>query len=199
MNTKVTPLPAIGEAFAGGFYAGKIQVGGLIYALIVSPAAGDFAGTWGEYGTDLSGAVSCFDGYANTVALAAARSDIAIQVQALAIDGHTDWYIPSRDELEILYRAFKPTENENECSFRDGDNASSIPGNYPYTANNPSQTAIDAFCDDGTHALRPAYYWSSTQYSPSYAFVQGFENGDQCGSGKDNEHRVRAVRRASAI
>jgi hypothetical protein len=38
------------------------------------------------------------------------------------------------------------------------------------------------------------YYWSSTQYSRYYAFVQYFENGDSLWGGKDNGHRVRACR-----
>lgn len=39
------------------------------------------------------------------------------------------------------------------------------------------------------------WYWTSTQASRSFAFVQGFEYGDSDWYGKDDEHRVRAVRR----
>jgi hypothetical protein len=38
-------------------------------------------------------------------------------------------------------------------------------------------------------------YWSSTQYSPYYAWCQGFSDGGQYGTGKSNELRARAVRR----
>lgn len=39
------------------------------------------------------------------------------------------------------------------------------------------------------------YYWSSTQRSAYGAFLQSFGDGNQHGSGKDNERRVRPVRR----
>jgi hypothetical protein len=39
------------------------------------------------------------------------------------------------------------------------------------------------------------YYWTSTQNSRGSAFVQGFEYGISNWFGKDDEHRVRAVRR----
>ena len=39
------------------------------------------------------------------------------------------------------------------------------------------------------------WHWSSTQDAGYYAFVQSFENGDSNWHGKDNDYRVRAVRR----
>lgn len=41
------------------------------------------------------------------------------------------------------------------------------------------------------------YYWTSTQYSRDYAFVQDFEVGYSGWDGKDDGHRVRAFRRIS--
>ena len=41
------------------------------------------------------------------------------------------------------------------------------------------------------------WYWTSTQGSRDYAFVQDFEYGKSFWSGKDYERRVRAVRRIS--
>jgi len=38
------------------------------------------------------------------------------------------------------------------------------------------------------------YYWSSTEYSTSSAWLQFFSNGNQAGSGKDNTSYVRAIR-----
>ena len=46
---------------------------------------------------------------------------------------------------------------------------------------------------------KSGWYWSSTQGSPSYAFVQDFEGGCQDIIFKDGEHRVRAVRRVLVI
>jgi hypothetical protein len=42
---------------------------------------------------------------------------------------------------------------------------------------------------------KQGWYWSSTQYSPSLAWVQDFECGYSCVSIKDNELRAVAVRR----
>lgn len=39
------------------------------------------------------------------------------------------------------------------------------------------------------------WYWSSTQYSACYAWLQGFDGGYQGYAGKDNAGRARAVRR----
>ena len=44
------------------------------------------------------------------------------------------------------------------------------------------------------HFSKDDWYWSSTQGSRSYAFVQGFEGGSSDWSGKGSEHRVRAFR-----
>ncbi len=38
------------------------------------------------------------------------------------------------------------------------------------------------------------WYWTSTQFSRSLAFAQGFEYGNSGWDGKDNEHRARAFR-----
>lgn len=43
-----------------------------------------------------------------------------------------------------------------------------------------------------------AWYWSSTQYSPDYAWVQYFCDGGQTNAHKDVEYRARAVRRVLA-
>jgi len=41
---------------------------------------------------------------------------------------------------------------------------------------------------------KSGWYWTSTQYSRSYAFVQAFENGHSIWTSKDFERRVRAFR-----
>lgn len=45
------------------------------------------------------------------------------------------------------------------------------------------------------NAFASDWYWSSTQYSPLYAWVQDFCGGLQYGGHKDGESRARAVRR----
>lgn len=116
--------PAIGTALAGGFYAGRIRTATLAYDLIVAPRALELAAKrWNTTLKAVTGAGSFFDGAANTRAMAEAGSRLAKSILALSHEGHDDWYLPARDELELLYRAFKPTGNTNWC-WR-GDNPSS--------------------------------------------------------------------------
>lgn len=190
-------LPAIGAAFEGGFFAGLFTLNGETYGLVVAPKAqGELEeARWGNYGNDLQGAISFNDGQANTRAMAEAEPDLARWMLALEINGFADWYLPSRDELEICYRNLKPTEQHNYCSFRDGENPSTTPVSYPYTATNPVQTQAAPFADGGEEAFAPRWYWASTQYSPSNAWIQYFVGGIQLNAHEDYEYRARAVRR----
>ena len=131
MNAIVKNLDVPTEAgtpFGGGFYAGRIAFNGDIYATIVSPKNGGEHGpvVWLPNYTEIAGAGSFFDGLANTKAMADAGSDLAKWALALNLGGETDWYLPSRDELELLYRHFKPTDDENYV-YRNGDNPTSCP------------------------------------------------------------------------
>jgi hypothetical protein len=189
-------LPAIGAALAGGFYAGLLTIDGQLSALIVAPKdSGETEGKWNDRNTRVAGACSFFDGHANTVAMAEAGSAIAKWAQALSIGGHTDWHVPARDQLELLYRHFKPTEADNWC-FR-GDNPSSVPVGYAYDVQTPARTSVDTFVKGAAEAFSDDdWYWSSTQYAgyESCAWSQSFGYGLQDTYRKSYEGRVRAVR-----
>jgi hypothetical protein len=191
-----TTVPSVpGTPFHGGFYAGRIRIGEALFALIVAPKAeGEANLKWHPKYPDVAGAKSRNDGLANTIAMSEAGSPLGKWAQALAIAGFTDWYVPSRDELELLYRHFKPTDDENN-SFKDGNNPSSDPVGAEYTEAAPAQTEISAFRASGEQAFEARWYWSSTQYSPDLAWDQGFGDGLQSYYGKDGQARARAVRR----
>ena len=197
-----TTTPAIiapearGTPFEGGFYGGKIKIGLAICAIVWAPRAeGEITGNWLDTCTDVPGATSCYDSMANTQAMAAAGSPIAQKALEANIGGFTDWCIPARDVLEMGYRYLKPTTQENYCSFRDGDNASSIPAGYPYAAESPAQTTAEDFQAGNSEAFETdCYYFSSTQDGENYAFSQHFYYGYQGISNKDYERRCRFVR-----
>lgn len=187
--------PTLGVAYEGGFYGGKIKIGLAIFAIVWAPKAeGEITGKWMDTYKSVPGATSCFDSMANTKAMAEAGSPIAVKALAAEIGGHKDWCIPARDVLEMGYRFLKPTTEENYCSFRDGDNASSIPAGYPYTEQDPAQTTVEAFQAGNDEAFDDVWYASSTQSSVYDAFNQGFGDGTQLTSSNSYERRCRFVR-----
>jgi hypothetical protein len=112
MERRTPTLPTFGEIVPGtGGRLGAIMRGALVdgvrqsdYAVIVPEAKAANLGNmpWGEYGKDVAGAASLTDGMANTIAMAGAGSAAALKVRELEIEGHRDFYIPSRGEMWAL-------------------------------------------------------------------------------------------------
>lgn len=192
----------------GGYYVGKIDVNGVIYALILSPKEkGESPVTlkWKTSRTATTGALSKNDGLLNTQTLINAGGPAhpaANFCHNLVIDGHDDWYLPSMDELEMCYRAFKPNSTSNDLSGsfsnngKAGYNPSSVPIGGVYTATNPEQTIYTDFQLGGIEAFSTVYYWTSTSYDSSRSRGQSLSNGFQTIIFKDSTTiRTRAVRR----
>lgn len=190
--------PVLAVPFGGGFFVGRMRVDGEVYGLIVAPKAnGETEMVWSDNYKSVSGALSWHDGLANTQAMAAAGSGLAKWALGLEIAGHSDWYIPAQDELEVMYRALKPTTSGNSLYARSGTNLSVFEPTYPYTADSPSQTLSGDFKEGGAEAFEDEWYWSSTQHSGNshYAWNQDVSDGSQNGNHKDGCFRARAVRR----
>ena len=106
---KVAAPPAIGEYWAGqgGEFAGLVRGrdGAPDYHLILAtdPKAIFTKRAIGTYGTDVTCATSDHDGLANTRAYAAAGSELCREILAMEIDGHSDFYLPSRVESRLLW------------------------------------------------------------------------------------------------
>lgn len=194
---KKDALPIIGTPMPGGFFTGAIMFNGQRRAIITaSKKLGEFKGVWHPDYADVIGAKSFVDGLANTLAMAEADCPIAKQALALEIDGLKDFFIPSQDMLELQYRAFKPTRDQNSQYARSGINVSALPPTYPYTLDFPTQTALATFQEGDDEAFEAEWYWSSTQHADysDYAWCQGFSSGTQTSDIKDYELLVRAVR-----
>ncbi len=173
-----------GAVLGGGFVTGRIFVDRKPFLIVTAPKAeAALKGRWNKNLKPVTGARSFFDGLANTRAMAEAGSEIAKKVLALTIGGHT---------------AFKPTTDENWV-YRNGDNPSSDPPGYPYTATFPAQTAIEAFRRDGAEAFEAAWHATSTQYGgdADCAWIQDFDDGYQDSGPKGSECYVRPVRRVA--
>ncbi len=192
-------LPIIGTAIGGGFYAGRIRIADQVFALIVSPKAeGEHQPTvWIPKTKDVPGAKSYNDGLTNTRAMAEAGSNLAKWVLGLEIGGENDWYLPSQDELEIIYRNLKPAPDKNSCYSRSGINQSAFDPTSHYTPDLPNQMRAESFQNGGAEAFYADWYWSSTQHvsGSGCAWCQLFGFGTQGYHGTRDKLRARAVRR----
>jgi len=167
-----TKIPAIGEPFGGGFFAGLYYENGIRHALIVAPKAEGQAGSlkWGERGE--TGARSLIDGLANTRALGDDHP-AAKFCRDLRIGGFDDWHLPAIDQMSVLRANLTPEDDHV-----------------------PAQTTAEAFKEGGTEAFDISeWYWTSTEWSGGYAWVQDFSYGYQTTSVKDWSLRVRAIRK----
>lgn len=192
-------LPIIGTSMGGGFYAGRIRINGQLFALIVAPKAEGQRkpGPWIDGHKEVPAALSYNDGMANTNAMAEAGSELAKWARGLRIADCDDWYLPSFDELEVIYRNLKPTTRENDCYARSGINLNAAEPTAPYTPGFPLQTAAELFQEAAPEAFDPNLYWSSTQHvsASGCAWGQYFDDGYQDCSLTGTRDRARAVRR----
>jgi hypothetical protein len=121
------------------------------------------------------------DGSANTTAMQpiACTSGAGVEARAYTGGGFTDWFLPSRDELNAM------------CNYSRSPTAPAAPSDACYgsvgTSQNGSFAAGDyGFAFDG--------YWSSSQGDEVLAKQQNFGNGDAGGGYKSATLRVRPIR-----
>jgi hypothetical protein len=134
------------------------------------------------------------------------------------INAYIDWYIPARDELELIWRNLKPITNNNatvrpsatvdyvrdantdDTGFEpNGENKHSDPVGVGYTSMVPAQTSVLAFRTGGAEFMENATYWSSSEFSSTNAWYQYFSTsnpGNQINLNKSYSYRARAVRRS---
>jgi hypothetical protein len=208
MPLGITP----GMPLNGGYFAGYISHtadGSPTHALIVAPRATGATGTgytlttnlaWKTAATTTSGTTSEFDGVANTAAMVIAG--IADHPAAefcvnLSIGGFTDWYLPSRAELNIAYFNLKPSTAVQETGK--GANIYAVPQrNSGWTPSYPTQTTVTAF---NTSAERFEFstslgiHWSSREDGPANSSYLRLDNGTDFGTTKTTLFKVRAFRR----
>ena len=206
-----TPEPAaIGEAYGGGFYAGRIKDGNKVYNLIVSPKASGQASTI-RYKVsqtanptpalaknDVNGLIAQNDALTNGTP---ADYPAFLFADGLSIGGFSDWYVPSRYELEILYRNFKPTTQSNAVYGTNGANPYSVPPASANTSGDPAQTSVAAFQAGGAEAFpTDNNHWAATEAAAdTRVWRSAFANGDHDGDNlKDTAMYVRTIRREFA-
>lgn len=215
LSKRVTEIPTVpGIPFQGGYYVGRVTTDSRtkLYALIVAPKwSGETTSQiqWSTTSDNLPTAVSLDDGWLNTEAMMQAGPSLypsASFCRSLVIDGYDDWYLPSINEIELLYRFFKPSTALNNISpvgkpnkQVNGYNPTSEPIGMQYTQTDPAMTTVTEFIPPNSQAfsLTPSgLYWSSTQApTAAAAWRTDFTNGNQVTGPKSTLNFVRAVRR----
>ena len=210
-------IPAvIGEPWGGGYFAGYISHtadGNPTHALIVAPRLEGATGTgytlannlaWKTANTTTAGTGSFFDGAANTAAMVTAGladHPAANFCVGLNIGSFTDWYLPSRLELDIAYFNLKPTVELNATStslgVTSGVNNYSVPNRLSgWSSSNPTMATIGDFESAGAQGFVAGSHVSSTETASTQYVRYLMNNGQQLpNAGKTSPNLVRAFRR----
>ena len=193
------PPTTIGQAYAGGFYAGQIGVSSVAtHYLVVGPVSSAVSTLqWKILNTSTTGTSSYVDGPANSAAMNDITHPAAQFCEGLNIGGFSDWYMPAMNELEVCYYNLKPTTSSNYTSS--GINANAVPARASnYTAGTPAQTSAADFQVTGAEDFIAQVYWSSTEFSSTNAWNQYFGIGRQYSNyTKTTYTKVRAIRRVA--
>lgn len=185
------------DTLTGNIIAADDYQTGLRYALIVSdksleggrgasPASGLPTGDLRWDALDRTGEAGCFTRWNGLDAtnVIITKNDTSYEVHdfieavrsqypAATTPGGSEWYLPAMDELELLYRNFKPNNADNFTGDRSyafpgtqvvGTNPSSDPNGIPYenSPRIPGVTFLDLFKEGNAQAVDLARYWSTT-------------------------------------
>jgi len=203
-SNSITPVMQVGDAYAGGFYAGQISTAGnsiADYNLVVGPisSAENSSKQWKTSNTTTAGTSSVIDGPANSTAMNDASHPAAQFCEAVTVGGFSDWYMPAQNELEVCYYNLKPTTTANNTSYGLNPNAVPSRASTYYTSGTPPRTSSVTFQSGGAQAFASIapYYWNSTETSSTRGGMQFFNVGRQGNYLKTYSYSVRAIRRVA--
>lgn len=184
----------VGEAWQGGYYAGRITVDGQSFALVVAPLATGY--TTGlalntAAGVTTSG-FSRWDGASNMALMSGTAWPAAQWARGLNIGGFTDWHLPAEDQLDICYRAFRPVNPPN-TSY--GTNPSMDPPKGNYTSTDPAETTAVGFRTGESEAFEANFYGAASQgTTTNNYYIINFNGGTRTSVATNSARNWRAVR-----
>ncbi len=109
-------LIALGMPRHGGIFIGNFFLGAEPFELIRAPKAeGEIVLPWGNSRKMVEGALSVYDGLANTRAMAEAASKLGQWALDLRIGGFDDWYLPSRGEALLAFAVNQELPDAERC------------------------------------------------------------------------------------
>ena len=98
------PPPALGCAYEGGYYMGAVASPANYYIIVAPNATGCARCRWKTTINAAPNTGSCTDGYANTRnGMTSAIYPAGNWTATRSIGGFSDWYMPARNELNLLY------------------------------------------------------------------------------------------------
>ena len=167
LYVKWTPLYALRDTGPAGGLIFYVKEGGYSDGWMYLEAApsdqdyaGDYTPEWGCSGTLIDGAdgTAVGTGEQNTIDILAGCATVGIAADIcanLSLGGYSDWFLPSKDELNLMYTNLKVA---------------------------------------GVGDFANSNYWSSSEFSATFAWPQDFNGGNQTINTKDCSGWVRAVR-----
>ena len=159
------PTGGIGSEYGGGYYAGTMKNNAQEqYHLVVADKQyEEFLPRFSGFGTGAQGSPNTNDGLSNTTDEHGLPADPDYEATKYLADlnatnpgGENDWYLPARDELELIYRNLKPTSASNDITAPEANNFS-VPtlSQGAYTSSVPSNVSTPSrFKNTGTEAFR---------------------------------------------
>ena len=181
---------------AGGTFSAPIPNGVATHNIVVSPlATGGGTMQWKTSNT-ISTNPDGYDGYANSVALYTAGHTAAIFCRDLTIGGYTDWYLPSMQEIEILYWNLKPTTAGHNSTIWPYNNIA-VPNRVSLSTydTHPGQTTAALFQSGGAQAFAADNHWTSNNWGDTWGRYTSFSDGFAWGATKTTSNPVRAIRK----